>query len=100
MAQENQCAQIEKTCNADNDLELNKQDCLVKSVMTFLCMHRSRCQIVKYEAVCHVVHQAHEEDADNQSEEKQVVLLANAVIKPYAMMVEFVDASIAFAAVF
>ncbi len=46
------------------------------------------------------MHQAHEEDADNQSEEKQVVLLSHAIVKPDAMMVEFIDASIAFAAVF
>ena len=46
------------------------------------------------------MHQAHEEDADNQSEEKQVVLLSNTIVKPDAMMVELVDASVAFAAMF
>ena len=99
VSQEYQSAQIEEACNTDKDLKLNKQDSLIECVMTFLRRYRSRGQIVQHKAIGHIVHQAHEEHAYDQSEEQKVVLFTDTVVEPDAVVIEFVHTTIAFATV-
>ena len=93
--QEQQSQQVEETGDAKEHLELFEEDALVHGDVTLLELLCFLGEVIHDYHVGDVVHQTHQEDKHYQDEKVPVILLANAVIQPSAVVVEAFDASVA-----
>lgn len=102
VCQEENCKEVQTTHNVKHDFELRRQVGPVKVLLdrldTLCDLLRFR-NIVDYEDVSHIVHQAEPEDPDNELEKVIIVLVTNTIIKVTAVVVEAGNATIALSTV-
>ena len=91
---EKQGTQVQEAGKYEDHLKLGQQHAAVNALVRFHCEGMLCEQVIHHDAVRDVVHQRHEEDPDDQSEEEFVVLTANTVVKPSTMVIKSVDAAI------
>ena len=99
MAKEQQGQQVHETCNTQEQFKLLEQDFLVETLVAFRGVFWLSGEVVQHNDIGDVVHEAHEEDEDDQGEEFFVVLFAYTIVEPFAVVVEAMDTAVACTAV-